>query len=600
MGEPFTPQIGPGFFTETTARGAPNRWKTGDKVRFHDDIPQKLGGWAAQTITGAIHYGIPRRTHEWSSLDGEHWIAYGTESKLYLINNGTRYNITPIRRTVSLLNPFATTIGSVNVLVTDVGHDAVVGGFVRFWNATAVGGLLIDGEYQIAEVIDGNVYRIVAASPAASTATGGGTVGAEYELNPGLATSSPALGYGVCVYGEDAYGTPRDEGCSGVIFPVTIWSLDNFGEDLIASPRGGAVYHWDRTLGPGTRAVILPDAPSTNQRVLISNSGGQIVCLGAFDSVAGADDKMLIRVGAEESLTEFEVDDENTVFEERVATGSMIITGARTRDGILVSTDRARYIMQEDGVEIFIVRKLAEGNPTIGPNAMLEVDGTVYEMTAHKFMRFDSVLEEMPCDVWDAIFQDPTTRVDIDQGDKVYAWYNEAYSEIWWHYPSLAGDGDNDRYVVFNKQARCWYFGALSRTAANPPGLTFRLPYAFAPNGTLYAHETGVDDNGAPMTAFVESHDMQLPNGALQMHVSRAMPDMIRQTGNIQLTLRAKGRPNKTAYVTAGPYTLSPTTETCGVRIKGRQIAIRMTSSALGDDWRMGAWTFEIQPDSEE
>lgn len=601
---PLIPRFAPGFFTESSARDVPQRWKTGDKVRFRGTeegiAPEKMGGWLERPITGDTHSGVGRRLHEWSSLDGESWIAEGTNTKLYLINRDIRYDITPLRRNVTLVDPLSTQIGSAIVTVNDPGHSSNVGDAVRFFNATAVGGLTISGEYIITAVLDGNLYQITAAGLASGSATGGGTVSLEYDVNIGTVDQTVALGWGVCGWGEDPWGTARSAACSGVIRKLRTWSLDNFGEDLIANPRGDANYWWDRTAGPLSRAVLLSSAPRTTLRMLISNSGGQIVCLGAYDDVSNTPDPMFVRVGAEESLTEFTLTDENTVFEERLATGSEIITGVRTRAGIFISTDEAVYIMQEDSQEIFRINKLAEGNACISPNAMIEIDGTAYYMTPYKFMKYDGVLDEIPCDVWNYVFADPATRIHRTQVDKVYCWYNEKFGEIWWNYPSEAGDGENDRYVIFNTTLRCWYFGTMERTAASAPGPSYDLPFAVDPTGDLFLHEFGVNDGVGAMTTDLESHDFMIATGKTAQHVTRAIPDMLRFVGEMQLRLKAKKWPQQASYVTKGPYTITPTTLAKGVRITGRQVALKFGSTAVNDDWRLGIWTFYTQPDAEE
>lgn len=601
---PLIPRFRPGFFTESSSRDTPQRWKTGNKVRFRGTqegiAPEKMGGWLKRAIVGDTHTGVGRRLHEWSSLDGESWIAEGTNTKLYLINRDTRYDITPLRRNVNLTDPLSTQIGTAIVTVNDPGHSSNVGDAVRVFGATAVGGLTISGEYTITAVIDGNLYQITASGLASGSATGGGSVSLEYDINIGTVDQTVALGWGVCGYGESPWGTARSAACSGVIRKLRTWSLDNFGEDLIANPRGDAIFWWDRTAGPLSRAVLLTSAPRTNLRMLISNSGGQIVCLGAYDDVSNTPDPMFVRVGAEQSLTDFTLTDENTVFEERLATGSEIVTGVRTRAGIFISTDEAVYIMQEDSQNIFRVNKLAEGNACISPNAMLEIDGTAYYMTPYKFMRYDGVLDEIPCDVWNYVFADPTTRVHRTQTDKIYCWYNEKFGEIWWNYPSEAGGGENDRYVIFNTTLNCWYFGTIIRTAAAAPGPSYDLPVAVNPAGELFRHEVGLNDDTIAMVTDLESHDFMIGVGKYAQHITRAIPDMLRFSGNLQLRLKGKKWPQKAAYVTKGPYGITPTMEHKGVRITGRQVAIQFGSIGIDDDWRLGTWTFYTQPDAEE
>lgn len=617
---PVTVELEPGFFSEATDRGARGHWKSGDRVRFKNGLPQKIGGWEDTPVTGSVFRGIDRRQWEWTSLDGQPWIAQGTSKKLYVINRGVRYDITPLRLTATLTNPFTTTLGSAVVTVAHVAHGAQDGDFVRFSGATAVGGITIAGEYEI-NVLNGDAYTIAHTITASSAATGGGTVTAEYDISVGADSTELAHGWGTCVWNDGTWGTPRGD-CSGIVRGLRIWSLDNFGEDLIASPRGGAVFHWDRSNGPETRAQLLPNAPRTNQHVLLSNTGNQIICLGAFDDVANTDDRMLVRVSdPDDPFNAFTPTDQNNAFDERLSTGSTIVAGVRTRNGVLISTDTAIYLMQADPNEVFVIDKIAEGNSVIGPNAWIDVNGVIYAMAAGKFMRYDSVYHEMPCAVWSRVFDNSdvnTPGIAIDQGDKVYCWHNKGFSEVWWHYPSsgqlftedgepiLTEDGDplllesseNDRYVIYNYGENIWYDGSIERTAASTGGIAYDAPYGSDVAGVLFLHETGADDNDAAMNEFIESWDVELGDGADQMHVSEFIPDMKRIVGTLALTLKSKARPQQAAYVVRGPYAFDGTNERVGARAAGRQMAFRLSSSALGTDWRAGKFTFGTQPDA--
>jgi hypothetical protein len=412
--ETVTVSLEPGFFSEQTARGAKSRWKDGDRVRFKDGLPQKLGGWLTQAISNtllptAAFQGIDRKELEWTSLDNSRLLAQGTSKKLYLVLNNVRYDITPVRLTVTLTNPFTTVNGSPLVTVAHAGHGAAKGDFVRFTGATAVGGLTISGEYSITTINDGNSYVITASGNASSGATGGGSVVATYDISIGYDSATQANGWGTCGYGQGTYGTRRGA-CSALTLPLRTWSLDNWGEDLLACPRGGGIYWWDKTTGPLTRAVLLDQAPPTNEYMLVSDSGDQVICLGAFDAVANTSDRMLIRTSDIGSLTVFTINDSvnqleaNSVFEERLSTGSRIINGIRTRNGIFIFTDKAQYLMQPDSSQIYRVGKLAEGSSVLGPNAAIEVDGTMYGMGRNRFVKFDGVFGEMPCPVWGTLF----------------------------------------------------------------------------------------------------------------------------------------------------------------------------------------------------
>lgn len=597
---PFTPPIVPGLFTEATDRQASGRWKDGNKVRFHEGFPQKLGGWLSQSITGGPIKGKVRRVHEWQSLDRQNWIAIGTSAKLYLLNQNQLYDITPNRRVIARSNPFTTTNGSALVTVTDIGHDASQNDYVRFSGASAVAGITISGEYQVVTILSTTQYTITAGNTASSSTTGGGSVNIEYDINNGGEDTGLWYGWGTCTWGESTWGTARGI-CSTMTRNLRIWSLDNWGEDLIASPSEDAVYYWDRTFGPNTRATLIDGAPVTNQRVLVSAENRQLVCLGAHDG--SRPDPLRIRVSNNEDFRDFtpldtagDADEDDRSFNKRIDSGSKIITGIRTRSGILIFTDVAIHLMQPDADFIFVVRQISEGNSVISPNSVIEIDGVAYWMSGDKFMKFDGAVQEIPCEIWSKIFgKESGQGINRAQADKIYTWYNDVWDEIWHHYPAT-GSAENDTYVIYSRKDN-WSYGTMDRTAGNAKSSFYRFPYAISSNGTIYLHENGTDDNLSAMASYLESFDIQLGEGAEAMHLSKIIPDTKYQAGNVLVTLKLRRRPKKN-YTVKGPYTITATTVEKGARGKGRQIAIRYEQNLLGGKWRFGNFTFHIQPDS--
>lgn len=592
----------PGFFSEAADVDAVNRWKDGNRVRFKNGLPEKFGGWEEEELTGAPMYGVDRREHEWTSLDGQPWVAIGTSRKLYVVNRGVRYDITPIRRSTTLSDPFTTTDGDATVLVTDVLHGAQTGDFVRFTGASAVGGLTLEGEYEIT-VINGTQYTIEAGSPANADATGGGAVAAEYDINTGNADAAQAHGWGTCTYGTGTWGTRRGD-CSAIILPPRIWSLDNFGEDLLASPRGGALYWWDRSLGPTSRAVLIETAPQTIEVMLVSPSGDQIIALGAFDNVAGSPDKMLVRTSDTGSIVDWEepldLDEENNVFSERLSNGSRIISGTKTRRGVRVCTDKQSYMMLPDATEVWDIEPIAQQNPPAGPNAEIDVNGVTYSMTADGFIKFDGVQDDLPCDVWGYIFdqEDDTPGLNLGQLDKIYAYYNSQFDEVMWLYPSRDSI-ENDRYVCFQIGSRIWYYGSIARTAMSTGGIAYSGPYGSAPDGTFYRHEVGVDADGAAMNEYIESFDMRIADGAVATHLNLFIPNFKRWTGVMRMILKTKNSPQDAAPVRTKTYDMPDTTKAQGIRAAGRQLAVRFGTTTVGTSWRMGVGQFTGQPDAE-
>ena len=240
----------PGVNRENTRYTTEGGWYECDNIRFRQGNPEKIGGWTR--ISSSFFLGICRSLWNWVTLAGANYLGVGTNLKFYIENGGTYNDITPIRATAVLTNPFNTTINSTTVLVTDAAHGCVTGDFVTFSGASAVGGLTISGEYQVT-VLTVSTYNITAASQASSTAgPGGGTVTATYQLNVGPEYQVPTTGWGAGGWGLGPWGT-GDPGVNA----ITLWSQMNYGEDLVFGPRSGGLYYWDAGGGLSARGVLL-------------------------------------------------------------------------------------------------------------------------------------------------------------------------------------------------------------------------------------------------------------------------------------------------------------------------------------------------------
>ena len=193
----------PGVNRENTRYTSEGGWYESDKVRFRQGMPEKIGGW--ERISSNTFLGICRSLHTWVTLVDLTITSVGTHLKYYLENGGAYYDITPIRATVTLTNPFTTVSGSATVTVTDANSGYRDGDFVTFSDASAAGGLTLNGEFQITYAT-GNTYTITAASTASSSATGGGTVTAVYQINAGVELEAPLTGWSAGTWGEGTWG----------------------------------------------------------------------------------------------------------------------------------------------------------------------------------------------------------------------------------------------------------------------------------------------------------------------------------------------------------------------------------------------------------
>ena len=267
----------PGVNKENTRYTTEGGWYEADKVRFRQGNPEKIGGW--QPFSASYYLGICRSLWNWVTLGGDNLIGVGTNLKFYINQGGLYYDITPIRETVTLTNPFNTTNTSTTVLVTDTSHGCVTGDFVTFSGASAVGGLTLNGEFQVT-VLTANTYNITATSQATSTAgPGGGTVTTVYQINVGPATPVPLVGWGAGAWGSPPPGAPPSTvGTWGYGLTSTsalrLWNQDNYGQDLVYGPRTGAIYYWEANDGVNTRGVLLNSLGGT---VTFTNASPTVV-----------------------------------------------------------------------------------------------------------------------------------------------------------------------------------------------------------------------------------------------------------------------------------------------------------------------------------
>lgn len=253
----------PGVNKENTRYTNENGWYISDKVRFRQGTPEKIGGW--QRISSSTFLGVCRSMFNWVTLSFQNLLGLGTNLKYYIEQGGSYYDITPIRETVTLTNPFTATLNSSVITVADSSHGALNGDFVTFSGATGLGGnitaAMLNKEHQIT-FIDTNSYTITVTGTANATdvsgSPGGGTVTAAYQINTGPSVQVPLTGWGAGTWGTGVWGSG-----SGSSIALRIWDNANFGEDLVFGPRGGPIYYWDATGTVSTRGVLLSSTGGT-------------------------------------------------------------------------------------------------------------------------------------------------------------------------------------------------------------------------------------------------------------------------------------------------------------------------------------------------
>jgi hypothetical protein len=598
-GEPIPLTIPSGIFSEETQVGAGARWFDADRIRFKNGLPESIGGWVKQTLSDVL-LGIPRSIHDWTSLDGTKFIAVGTEKRLYLINEALAvFNITPIRDSDTDTDIFSTdTAGAYDPNSTGdasyfsvgiLGHGVSVGDIVTFSGFSAVGGLDPNGDFEVQAVTDTDNFVLKHSSDATSTVSGGGGAGNYiFEIPVGSALSAVQKGFGTGLYGAETYGTPRSE--STFLLQLRTWSLDNWGEDLIASPRGGSIFVWDKSAGTSVRAQIISNAPITNQVVLVSQETRQLIALGAHDG--SQNDPLFIAWSDTEDYDTWVAASTNNAGDSRINKGSEIVSGFSTKVGILILTDVGMHVMQPVASnEVFVIRPLGSGIAVAGPAASVDVNGVGFSMGKNNFYVYDGVISVMPCSVWGHVFRD----LNVTQSFSVMCSHSKDFNEIWWFYPS-ANQNSNDRYVIFNYVEKIWYYGSLGRASFHDFSPFFNKPYGFDNQGNLYVHEEGSDDDVAAMGSFIESG--YLPISRMVVQINKMIPDFKTLIGSVSLILKGRKRPQGET-ITKGPYAVSSVDDEVGARIRARHVALRIEQDGIGERFRMGTWGAEAEPDGD-
>lgn len=492
--------------------------------------------------------------------------------------------------------------------------------------------------------INNSTTTIIVVSTTAFTASGAIWINGEYITYSG----KTATDFTGCVRGAD--GTTAAAHLSGDLvsqataFPgwgegftndttttnlqLRLWSQSNFGEDLLFSPRGGALYLWQPGSGASpavtTRGTLVSgtDVPSQINEVLVSDSTRIVIAFGCseYGSYGTAVfDPMLVRWTAQEDYTDWTPAATNQAGSYRLSHGSQIIGALQTRQEILIWTDSAIYSMQYLGPPfVWGFTLLADNLSIAGMNAMTTAAGVVYWMGIDKFYVYAGRVETLPCSVRQFVFND----INRAQQEQFFAGTNEGYSEVWWFYCS-ANSNVIDRYVIFNYLDRVWYYGTLDRTAWLDSALR-QYPMAAVSSGLLVFHEAAVDDGStnppSPINAYIQSSDFDIGDGHNYGYVWRMIPDITFDGSDtsgstldkpfVQFTVRPKQNPGSNygtalsptvtstqSYAGQTTYNVQQFTEIVYSRVRGRQMAFKVESNSVGTQWQLGVPRIDVRPD---
>ena len=411
------------------------------------------------------------------------------------------------------------------------------------------------------------------------------------------------------------------------------WSLDNFGEKLIATVKNGRSFEWNPiNSNPSaltTRATVISNAPTASVMSLVSDRDRHLVMLGTETTVGSpsTQDKMFIRFSDQENISDYAPTSVNTAGTFRLDSGTKIVGAVKGKDYTFILTDNAAYVMQFVGPPFtFSVRQVGSNCGAIGQHSMKFVNGAVYWMgESGGFFVYDGTVKALPCPVEDFVF---TTKgdnlgVNYQNGESVYVGLNHLYEEITWFYPK-SGSDYVDRCVTYNYQDQTWTTGSLARTTWADANL-YDVPYATefdstaVPtfptiqgvtniNGafTYYAHETGVDQvdtTGAKtaIPAFIQSGDFDLGiegDGQIFMSMRRFVPDFKVLTGDAQVTINLRDYPSTAAASSPlGPFTINSSTDKVDTRARSRFASLKIANTSTEQSWRYGTFRADVQPD---
>jgi hypothetical protein len=464
------------------------------------------------------------------------------------------------------------------------------------------------------------------------TAAGGATINPYEEIGPTIQTYG--YGWGTGSWSRLSWGSGTTS--STIILDPGSWSLDNFGEQLIATIKDGKTFTWN----PGDsnpleqRAVIMVGAPTSTRLTITSDRDRHVVHFGTETTIgdASTQDPMFIRFSDQENYNIYQPTSINTAGTFRLDTGNKIIAAISGKDYNLILTDQAAYQMQFVGPPFtFSIRQVGSNCGCIGQHAAVYADGKVFWMgTGGGFFVFDGTVKLLPSLVEDFVFTTTGSNegINYSSNEIIYASHNSLFNEIVWFYPAGTPSGSpavqNNRSVVYNYVENNWSTMTLARSSFADAS-TYDVPYAteYTATGTptianlsgatntfgaslYYAHEIGNNEislNGTEtaIAAYIQSGDFDLPTGGdgeNMLRLSRFIPDFKNLQGNAVVTIFLKNYPVDSGTSSQlGPFTINANTEKIDTRARGRLANIKIQNTAINETWRFGTFRADVNPD---
>ena len=388
----------PGFNRESTQYAEEGKWFDGNRVRFREGKPENIRGY--EKFSTDVISGFPRETITWTDNQTRPYIAIGTNTNLYTVQNETLYDSTPVVSIVSVAGNFQTFTTKAEVKVSVTNTTVQVADRIVFTSVDTIGGNIdINGVRAVTSVSGVSHFYVSVATSAASNSTDAGTTGSMLFLLPSEKSDSiQGLGYGAGVYnagvsvsGARAWNEAASEG--GFTFLASMWGLDTWGEDLLAQRRGNRLFYLDISASSAPGRAIEVTASPTATTFLVSPNDRHVICYGAREfatSVGGDANPMLVRWSDQEDFTEWTPAITNTSGEVVLTEGARIIGAIRSRNAINIWTDKAMYTQQFVGPPfIFSFTQVGSNCGLIGQHAAINYDGVSFWMGENNFYMYD-------------------------------------------------------------------------------------------------------------------------------------------------------------------------------------------------------------------
>jgi hypothetical protein len=709
----------PGIDKQDTTKGAERRFVDSNNVRFRYGLPEKVGGWSSLLPDKIV--GVVRAQHPFTDLDGNRYVALGTDKFLLLYFEGQLFDITPIRSSLTSSTMATTNASTTVTITTSSAHGASTGDIVQLDAVTLPSGTGLsasnfeDKKFEITSVPSTTTFTITSSEAATATvSTGGsmtckmyevvgpqeqtygygwgvgnwggtvdsattttvnealdatettitltdasafptsGTIQVDSELitytgkstNDLTGCTRGALGSTAATHDNGATATDASDfngwgvarGASLVTLEPGLWSLDNFGEVLVATIANSKTFTWNggasdatsNRASTTTSGFATGNNPTSTRVSLISPTTRHLIHFGTETTIGTAttQDDMFIRFSDEEDINTYAPSAINAAGTQRLQDGTKIVGALKAKETILIWTDTALYTMKFIGAPFtFGFEQVGTNCGLIGKNAAVEIDGVAYWMSSNGFFLFDGTVKSLPCSVEDFVYDD----IDLTKGQQITAGVNNLFTEIIWWYPA-SGQSFNNKLVAYNYleslgaqvPGGIWYTSTEGRTSWMDSSI-YPKPYATSfvssETGTFpviqgdtglgattyFEHETGVnqvnvDGSSTAISSFVQSYDFDLEGqgteGEQFLAVRRFIPDFKTLQGTAKVTLAVKRFPSQDETTTGlSPFSITSSTTKKDTRARGRYVNIKIENDDVDQNWRFGTFSLDVQAD---